>query len=96
MKVTLDLPPSLVKQVKLRALNDGKKLKDAVADLLQRGMAADGFEDGPSGTGRRRKRVNLPVIKCKHAATPQDAMTPERVAKILADQEVEWHHAASR
>ena len=30
MKTTLDLPDALVKQVKLRALHDGRKLKDAV------------------------------------------------------------------
>jgi hypothetical protein len=40
MKTTLDLPDYFVKQVKLRALQDGRKLKDAVADLLRRGLAA--------------------------------------------------------
>ena len=34
MKTTLDLPDALVKQVKLRAVREGRKLKDAVADLL--------------------------------------------------------------
>jgi plasmid stability protein len=40
MKTTLDLPDALVKQVKLRALRDGRKLKDAVADLLRQGLAS--------------------------------------------------------
>ena len=31
MKITLDLPDTLVKQVKLRALHDRRKLKDAMA-----------------------------------------------------------------
>src|SRR5437899_1894814 len=39
MKTTLDLPADLVRQVKLEALNEGKKLKDAVADLLRRGLS---------------------------------------------------------
>jgi len=40
MKTTLDLPDDLVKEVKLRAVLEGKKLKDAVADLLRKGLAA--------------------------------------------------------
>ncbi len=39
MKTTLDLPDSLVKQVKIRAVREGRKLKDAVADLLRKGLA---------------------------------------------------------
>jgi plasmid stability protein len=41
MKMTIDLPDSMVKQIKLRAVHDGKKLKDAVADLLRKGLTAD-------------------------------------------------------
>ena len=41
MKTTLELPDDLVKKVKLRALREGRKLKDAIADLLQKGLAAD-------------------------------------------------------
>ena len=40
MKTTLDLPDDLVKEIKLRALNEGKKLKDAMAELLRRGLTA--------------------------------------------------------
>jgi hypothetical protein len=39
MKTTLDLPDALVKEIKLRAVHDGKKLKDIVAELLRRGLA---------------------------------------------------------
>jgi hypothetical protein len=40
MKTTLDLPADLVKEVKLRAVHEGKKLKDAVAELLRKGLTA--------------------------------------------------------
>ena len=40
MKTTLDLPDALVKEIKLRAVHEGKKLKDAMADLLRKGLAA--------------------------------------------------------
>jgi len=50
MKTTLDLPDALVKQVKLRALREGRKLKDAVADLLRKGLAA-GADAEPESPG---------------------------------------------
>ena len=40
MKTTLDLPDDLVKELKLRAVYEGKKLKDAAAELLRKGLAA--------------------------------------------------------
>jgi plasmid stability protein len=98
MKTTLDLPDSLVKQVKLRALQDGRKLKDAVADLLRKGLAAAANEKpadhAPAVT--TDKQTGLPLIKCKHTATPEAELTPERVAEILLAQEVARHHDAGR
>ena len=40
MKTTLDLPDELMRQVRLRAVHRNQKLKDAIAQLLQLGMAA--------------------------------------------------------
>jgi len=98
MKTTLDLPDSLVKQVKLRALQDGRKLKDAVADLLRKGLAAVTHTEAdlmaPSVT--KDKHTGLPLIHCKQAASPQEELTPDRVADILLTQEMDWHHAAGR
>ena len=93
MKTTLDLPDALVKQVKLRALRDGRKLKDAVADLLRKGLAAAG-ETSAEPVVTTDKQTGLPVIECKNAATPQGEMTLQRVADILLAQEAGWHHAA--
>jgi hypothetical protein len=42
MKTTLELPDGLMRRVKLRAVHRGQKLKDAVAQLLELGIAADG------------------------------------------------------
>src|SRR5207237_405716 len=39
IKTTIVLPDALVKQVKLRAVREGRKLKEAVADLLRKGLA---------------------------------------------------------
>ena len=39
MKTTLDLPDDLMRRVKIRAVQEHKKMKDAVAEWLERGMA---------------------------------------------------------
>lgn len=98
MKTTVDLPDSLVKQVKLRALQEGKKLKNAVADLLQRGLnvAMNMEPDDAAPVVTKDKKTGLPLVQCKQGASPQDELTPERVADILMTQETEWHHGAGR
>jgi hypothetical protein len=98
MKTTLDLPDALVKQVKLRALHEGRKLKEAVADLLCKGLAAARDTDGgsPEPAITKDKATGLPVVECKHSASPQEELTPERVADLLLAQEAGWHHDAGR
>jgi plasmid stability protein len=98
MKTTLDLPDALVKQVKLRALHDGRKLKDAVADLLRKGLkvAMDTQPDALAPVITTDKKTGLPLIECKQAASSQEELTPERVAETLLAQELEWYHAAGR
>ena len=85
MKTTLDLPDALVKQVKLRAVREGKKLKDAVADLLRKGLAAVAAEASQSKQPVVRKdaTTGLTVIESRHAAAPGEEITAERVADIL-------------
>jgi hypothetical protein len=86
-----------MKQVKLHALQDGRKLKDAVADLLRKGLAvtARSTAEPQRPVVTKDRKTGLPVIACQ-AASSQDEMTPERVAEILLAQEVEWQHAAGR
>jgi hypothetical protein len=95
VKTTLDLPDELVKALKLRAVHEGKKLKDAVADALRAGLAARPAR-GRKGRGRparvvvkRDRKTGLPVIQCRAAPRGRE-LTPERVAAILAAQEAGW------
>ena len=96
MKTTLDLPDELVKKVKLRVLKDGRKLKDAVADLLRKGLTIE--MDSQPGSDRpvitTDPKTGLPVIACPRTPTSTEELTPERVAEILLAQEVEWFHDA--
>ena len=86
MKTTLDLPPALVREIKLRAVNEGSKRKDTVADLLRKGLNA-----GRPKAGARASRVKLPLVLCRHTAD----LTPDQVATVLLRQETEWHHEAA-
>lgn len=38
MKTTLDLPDPLMRRIKIRAASEGRKLKEIIADLLEKGM----------------------------------------------------------
>ncbi|MCI0358752.1 MAG: hypothetical protein L0211_09745 [Planctomycetaceae bacterium] len=55
MKTTVDLPDNLLRQIKLRAVRNGQKLKEAFVELLRKGLAA------PSQP--RHSSAGRPVIK---------------------------------
>lgn len=58
MKTTLDLPDDLVRAVKIRAVEENRKLKDVIADLLRRGLAQ---KRGMAATATHR-RLKLPLV----------------------------------
>jgi hypothetical protein len=91
MKTTLDLPDDLMREVKIRAVNENRKLKDAIADLLRRGLSQK--TDKPQTLSHR---VELPLVQCAHRAGPNEEMTPERVAKVLLDEEADAHRGPLR
>lgn len=82
MKTTVELPDELVREIKVRAAREDRKLKDLVADLLRKGLR-DGQPREPS------RRVQFPLIHASRTPTPEE-VSPERMAQILLDQEVEW------
>jgi plasmid stability protein len=90
MKTTLDLPDDLMRAVKIRAVEENRKLKDMIADLLRRGLAEE------AGVLTAGTRVRLPLVQCAHDARPSDEMTPERVAQVLLDEEAQEHGASLR
>lgn len=86
MKTTLDLPADLVREIKLQAVHDGRKLKDTIAGLLRAGMKARSTR-----AAAKSARVKLPLVHCHKTGS----LTPEQVAAALLKQETEWHHEAS-
>jgi plasmid stability protein len=83
MKTTLDLPDELMREIKVRAASEDRRLKDLVAELLRRGLKASEEREVI------RHRVKLPLIRGGHPAKPGEELTPERVDQILADEEAE-------
>lgn len=77
MKTTFDLPPDLVRQVKLRAVHEGRKLKDVAAELLKRGLADPAMHVKP----RIEIHSNgLPVVRCGDNATASRMTLEELLA----------------
>ena len=83
VKTTLELPDDLLKEIRLRAVHENRRIKDVVADALRRGLATT--EPGAA----IRHKVKLPLID-SHPAAPGDEMTPDRIAEILIDQDAQW------
>jgi len=83
MKTTLELPDDLMREIKVRAAREDRKLKDLVTELLRKGLAAQEVEP------RKPYRVKLPMIHGT-PAKPEEEITPERLHEILLEQEVRW------
>ena len=88
--MTLDIPPELVREMKLRAADEGRKLRDVAIEIFRRGLIQ------PNATGVAvRRRVKLPLIQCRKPMASAKKITPDEVADLLLKQEVEWSHEAS-
>ena len=77
MKTTIELPDALVRQVKLRAVHEGRKLKDVITELLRRGLAAPiavPSTDAPQHTDYS-ERSGLPIVRCKHPASDKKKLS---------------------
>src|SRR5207248_709465 len=96
MKATFDIPEELMRQLKLRAIHEGRKLKDSVADVLRAGLSAQPAPSLNQPRIGKDKKTGLPVILCGHPAPPGEELTPERIAEILVEQEAEWYGGGSR
>lgn len=93
MKTTLELPDELMREAKLRAVSQGRTLKDLVADCIRQGLGI--APPVPSGAGSLGERVlvasnGLPVILCHDnapatRASLQDLLALEQQAQTEED-----------
>lgn len=80
MKTTLDLPADLVRAMKLRAVHEGRKLKDVAAELLRRGLAPDPAPKSAAGEGE----IKLPLFPSDPDA-PASRMTTKELLALEQD-----------
>lgn len=68
MKTTFDLPDELVREVKLRAVVQGRTVKDLVADFLRQGLGISPPAQTPqpaAGSLLVIGETGLPSIRCR-------------------------------
>lgn len=91
MKTTFDLPDDLVREVKLRAVVQGRTVKDLVAEFLRQGLgiATPGpLEKPPAGSLVRIGEGGLPVIRCRPDA-PATRMSVEELLELEQESQAE-------
>ncbi|MGQ0709646.1 MAG: hypothetical protein ACT4NV_07835 [Rhodoferax sp.] len=91
MKTTLDLPDELVREMKLRAVMQGRTLRDLAAEFIRAGLGlaaprapvlppSDSMVSlGPNG---------LPVVRCRVGA-PAERMSAEDLMKLEQDSQTD-------
>lgn len=89
MKTTLDLPENLVREMKMKAAREGRKLREVAAEVVQRGLLGSS-----ANQVSKENRVLFPLVECQ-SANPDEELSPSRVAEILTDQETKWSEEAS-
>lgn len=73
MKTTIDLPPDLVRAMKIKAARENRKLKDVVADLLRSGLSGSPAQASqpsrlPRSPFRKHPKTGHPVARVSRAA----------------------------
>lgn len=66
MKTTLDLPDELVREMKLRALMQGRTLRDLAADFIRQGLGLAGprpLQAPPPGSRAEISGDGMPIIR---------------------------------
>ena len=90
MKTTVDLPSDLVREIKLRALNEGRKLKEVVSDLLRFGLAEG--HDRAKAPAPQKGKVALPLFPSSLKA-PASEMTLDALNSLEQVAQLEEDHA---
>lgn len=85
MKTTLDLPDDLMREVKIRAAMQGKKLKDVMAETLHRGL----FPSSVAPAAPKPRITQHPtlghLVVTGSPNAPASSMTIEQILQLEQD-----------
>lgn len=85
MKTTLDLPDDLMREIKIRAATQGKKLKDVMAETLRSGLFPESSPpEKPKPTISKHPVLGFPIVECG-PNPPVSQMAIEEILKIEQD-----------
>ena len=87
MKTTIDLPSELVRAIKLRALNENRRLKEVVTDLLRAGLK----HGGATETVPQKGRMDFPLFATTRSA-PASRMSAEALVALEQNAQFEEDH----
>jgi plasmid stability protein len=90
MKITLDLPDELLRAVKLRAVGQGRPMKDLVAEMLRQGLGisvANAAKPPAKGSMVQITASGLPVARCHAGAVA----TKANIADLLQLEQQAQH-----
>jgi hypothetical protein len=99
MKTTLDLPSELVREMKLRAVMQGRTLRDLAADFIRQGLGMAGTKTPPSTPPGSKVEISangLPIIRCRSDApathmSVSDLIALEQLAQTSEDMQRAGH-----
>lgn len=91
MRTTLDLPDSLFKEVKTRAVQQGVKLKELLATYIEAGLR--GSPASAKDLAPENARLPLPAAIERMPGTPlHPALTNAELYAMLEDEDIAEYH----
>lgn len=78
--------------MKMEAVQEGRELKDVAVEIFRRSLS----RLGTPAIRAVSRRVKLPLIECRHLATPAMELTANKVVQVPLKQEVASADEAAR